>query len=155
MCWLTKSCMQYKVCPIFCGTPVGSMCLAGEVRCRFVREGVSTDSLKFHPALPCPTLLRPAGGLQPSSSPLDTPSRTGLNRTLHLLHPIAFSTFNFIFTPKSTRLVNDRLLSYHHHAPRLLSSFMPVFNGVSSIGIRRGVSKRLHRKPSTLQTGHP
>jgi hypothetical protein len=23
------------------------------------------DSLKFHPGLPCPTLLRPAGGLPP------------------------------------------------------------------------------------------
>jgi hypothetical protein len=54
---------------------------------RPVREGVSTDSLKFHPALPCPTLLSPAGGpplkrpygcLRPSSSLLDTPSRMGL-----------------------------------------------------------------------------
>jgi hypothetical protein len=29
---------------------------------RPVREGVSTDSLKFHAGLPCPTLIRPAGG---------------------------------------------------------------------------------------------
>jgi hypothetical protein len=48
-----------------------------------VREGVSTDSLKFHLAPPCPTHIRPAGGpppKRPSSSPLDTPSRTGLAR---------------------------------------------------------------------------
>jgi hypothetical protein len=65
---------------------------------RPVREGLSTDSLKFHPAPPCPSLLRPAGrppnqtalqpfgggppgGLRPSSSPLDTPRRTGLHGT--------------------------------------------------------------------------
>jgi hypothetical protein len=59
---------------------------------RPVREGVSTVSLKFHAGLPCPTFIRPAGGPPPkrpcghlgagglrrSSSPLDTPSRTGL-----------------------------------------------------------------------------
>jgi hypothetical protein len=48
---------------------------------RPVREGVFTDSLKFLPAPPCPTLIRPAGGpppKRPSSSPLDTPRRTGL-----------------------------------------------------------------------------
>ena len=58
---------------------------------RPVREGVSTDSLKFHAGLPCPTRIHPVGGpppkrpygrlgggLRPSSSPLDTPSRTGL-----------------------------------------------------------------------------
>jgi hypothetical protein len=28
-----------------------------------VRQGVAMDSLKFHPGLPCPTLLRLAGGL--------------------------------------------------------------------------------------------
>jgi hypothetical protein len=27
-----------------------------------VRQGVSTNSLKFHAGLPCPTLIRPAGG---------------------------------------------------------------------------------------------
>jgi hypothetical protein len=32
---------------------------------RPVREEVSTDSLKFHPAPPCPTLLRPVGGPPP------------------------------------------------------------------------------------------
>jgi len=44
-----------------------------------VWEGVSTDSLKFHPGLPRLTFLRPAGGLQPSSTPLDTPRGTGLS----------------------------------------------------------------------------
>jgi hypothetical protein len=52
------------------------------------------DSLKFHPGLPCPTLLRPAGGpppkqpygrfwggLRPSSTPLDTPRRMGPLKT--------------------------------------------------------------------------
>jgi hypothetical protein len=28
-----------------------------------VWQGVAMDSLKFHPGLPCPTLLHPAGGL--------------------------------------------------------------------------------------------
>jgi hypothetical protein len=32
------------------------------VEFRPVREGVTTDSLKFHPGPPCPTLIRPAGG---------------------------------------------------------------------------------------------
>jgi hypothetical protein len=32
---------------------------------RPVREGVSTDSLKFHADPPCPTLIRPAGGPPP------------------------------------------------------------------------------------------
>jgi RNA recognition motif-containing protein len=32
---------------------------------RPVREGVSTDSLKFHLGPPCPTLLRPTGGPPP------------------------------------------------------------------------------------------
>jgi hypothetical protein len=32
---------------------------------RPVREGVSTDSLKFHAGPPCPTLIRPAGGPLP------------------------------------------------------------------------------------------
>jgi hypothetical protein len=32
------------------------------VSSRTVREGVSTDSLKFHAGLPCPTLILPAGG---------------------------------------------------------------------------------------------
>jgi hypothetical protein len=40
--------------------------------CRPAWHGCSTDSLKFHAGPPCPTLIRP------SSSPLDTPSRTGL-----------------------------------------------------------------------------
>jgi hypothetical protein len=56
-----------------------------------VWHGVAMDSLKFHPSLPCPTLLRPAGGpplkwqarraggLQPSSTPLGTPRRTPMN----------------------------------------------------------------------------
>jgi hypothetical protein len=55
-----------------------------------VWQGVAMDSLKFHPGLPCPTFLRPAGrrplkrpahracGLRPSSTPLDTPRRTPL-----------------------------------------------------------------------------
>jgi hypothetical protein len=38
---------------------------ADNVKFRPVREGVSTDSLKFHPAPPCPTLIRPAGGPPP------------------------------------------------------------------------------------------
>jgi uncharacterized membrane protein YagU involved in acid resistance len=73
---------------------------------RPVREGVSTDSLKFHPAPPSPTLLCPAGGpppngLQPSSSPLDTPSRTGLNDSelvfKRTVHGVIFSyVFSFI-----------------------------------------------------------
>jgi hypothetical protein len=59
---------------------------------RPIREGLSLESLKFHPAPPCPTLLCPAGrpppkrpygrlggGLWPSSSSLDTPSRMGLH----------------------------------------------------------------------------
>jgi hypothetical protein len=33
---------------------------------RPVWKGVSTDSLKFHPGPPCPTLLRPAGGPPPT-----------------------------------------------------------------------------------------
>jgi hypothetical protein len=32
------------------------------LKLRPVRQGVSTDSLKFHPGPPCPTLLRPVGG---------------------------------------------------------------------------------------------
>jgi hypothetical protein len=51
-----------------------------------VREGVSTDYLKFHFGPPCPTLIRPADGppsKRPSSSPLDTPSRTGLASATH------------------------------------------------------------------------
>jgi hypothetical protein len=32
---------------------------------RLVWQGVSMDSLKFHLSLPCPTLLRPAGGPPP------------------------------------------------------------------------------------------
>jgi hypothetical protein len=54
---------------------------------RPIREGVSTDSLKFHMGPPCPTLIRPAGGpppKRPSSSPLDTPCRTGLSLGLPL-----------------------------------------------------------------------
>jgi hypothetical protein len=71
-------------------------------RIRAVREGVSTDSLKFHAGPPCPTLICPAGGpppqmalwpfggwpahragsLWPSYSPLDTPSRTGVGRII-------------------------------------------------------------------------
>jgi hypothetical protein len=39
--------------------------LRGSPWIRPVREGVSTDSLKFHPGPPCPTLLRPAGGPPP------------------------------------------------------------------------------------------
>jgi hypothetical protein len=35
------------------------------MKARPVREVVSTDSLKFHPAPPYPTLLRPAGGQPP------------------------------------------------------------------------------------------
>jgi hypothetical protein len=49
---------------------------------RAVREGVSTDSLKFYAGPPCPTLTRPAGGPPPKRPyPLDTPSRTGLMAT--------------------------------------------------------------------------
>jgi hypothetical protein len=36
-----------------------------EVAARPVRERVPTDCLKFHPAPPCPILLRPAGGPPP------------------------------------------------------------------------------------------
>jgi hypothetical protein len=65
----------------FCGGSADRFAFA-----RPVREGVSTDSLKFHPGPPCPTLLHPFGGwparrvgdLRPFSSPLDTPRRTGL-----------------------------------------------------------------------------
>jgi hypothetical protein len=52
-----------------------------------VWQGISTNSLKFHPGPSCPTLLRPAGGpspkrpygcfwggLRPFSTPLDTPA---------------------------------------------------------------------------------
>jgi hypothetical protein len=52
---------------------------------RPVREGVSTESLKFHAGPPCPTLICPAVGLRPSSSPLDTPSHTGLSLSDHEL----------------------------------------------------------------------
>jgi hypothetical protein len=70
---------------------------------RPVWQGVSMDSLKFHSGPPCPTLLRLAGGTPPkqlygrfwggepacrragglrlSSTPLDTPRRTGLSAT--------------------------------------------------------------------------
>jgi hypothetical protein len=41
-----------------------------------VWKGEAMDSLKFHPDPPCQNLLRPMGGLQPSSIPLDTPRRT-------------------------------------------------------------------------------
>jgi hypothetical protein len=55
-----------------------------------VWEGVAMNSLKFHPRLLCPTLLRPAcgpplkqpyrgaGGMWSSSTHLDTPLRTPL-----------------------------------------------------------------------------
>jgi hypothetical protein len=33
---------------------------------RPVREGVFTDSLKFHAGAPCPTLIHPAGGPLPN-----------------------------------------------------------------------------------------
>jgi len=50
-----------------------------EVDIRPVREGVSTDSLKFFLARHAqPLYALRAGGLRPSSSPLDTPSRMGL-----------------------------------------------------------------------------
>jgi hypothetical protein len=52
--------------------------LAIQLSSRPVRERVSTDGRKFHAGPQCPTLIRPAGGLRLSSSPLDTPSRTGL-----------------------------------------------------------------------------
>jgi hypothetical protein len=38
--------------------------LSGMHTIRTVREGVATASLKFHPGLPSPTLIRPAGGPQ-------------------------------------------------------------------------------------------
>jgi hypothetical protein len=39
-------------------------------------QGVAMDCLTVHPGLPCPTLERPAGGLRPSLTLLDTPRRT-------------------------------------------------------------------------------
>jgi hypothetical protein len=46
-----------------------------------VWQGVAVDYLKFYPGPPCPTLLRPMGGLslkRPSFNPLGTPRRTPL-----------------------------------------------------------------------------
>jgi hypothetical protein len=76
---------------------------------RPVREGVSTDSLKFQPAPSCPTLLRPAGGpppkgpygrlgggLRPSSSPLDTPSRTVLEKSTNRFFATLFKSFALV-----------------------------------------------------------
>jgi len=45
-----------------------------------VWQGVAMDSLKFHPGPACLTLLCPVGGLQPSSSLLDTPRRMPMVR---------------------------------------------------------------------------
>jgi hypothetical protein len=63
---------------------------------------LTMDSIKFHPALPCPTLLRPtllrpvggpllqgwpahmAGGLRPSSTPMDTLRRSPMIISLSL-----------------------------------------------------------------------
>jgi hypothetical protein len=69
---------------------------------RGVWQGVAMDYPEFHPGSPCPTLLRPegkpplkrpfqgwpthmAGGLQPSSTPLDTPRRTHMLRWRSLM----------------------------------------------------------------------
>jgi hypothetical protein len=66
-----------------------------------VWQGVAMDSLKFHPGPPCPTLLRPAGGLRPSASPLDTSLRP----------PMALSSAPGVassVTPTSRRLLMVR-----------------------------------------------
>jgi hypothetical protein len=42
--------------------------LESAVQVRPVWQGVSTDSLKFHPGPPCPTFLRPAGGPPPETA---------------------------------------------------------------------------------------
>jgi hypothetical protein len=65
-------------------------------------QGVAMDSLKFHPGLPCPTLLNPAGGpplkrpyscfkdgLQPSSTFLDTPHRTPMRKARRVARRVA------------------------------------------------------------------
>jgi hypothetical protein len=91
-------------------------------------KGVSTDSLEFNAGPPCPTLIRPAGGpppkrpfwgwparrvggLRPSSSPLDTPSRTGLANTPTGKQPSAgqkllYSTYDKGEEPPSLRLID-------------------------------------------------
>jgi hypothetical protein len=70
--------LSQKMYGIFICLNMNSLCCNVLLEFRPVREGVSTDSLKFHAGPPCPTLIHPAGGLRPSSSPLDTPSRTSL-----------------------------------------------------------------------------
>jgi hypothetical protein len=77
----------YSTSTVYCID--GSSCwfLAGchAVSSISVWQGVTMDSVKFHPGPPCPTLLRPAGGppqgwpacrvggLRQSYTPLDTP----------------------------------------------------------------------------------
>jgi hypothetical protein len=64
-------------------------------------KGVAMDSLKFYLGQPCPTLLRPAGGLppygkasslRPSSTPLDTPRCTQLFSLYPLFVSICISS---------------------------------------------------------------
>jgi hypothetical protein len=81
-----------------------------------VWQGVAMESLKFHPGLPCPTLLCPAGGLpleqtswpfqvwpvcragglRPSFTPLDTSRRAPTGRRfLHSARPFP-PRFSFV-----------------------------------------------------------
>jgi hypothetical protein len=63
---------------------------------RPIWHGVSADSLKFHPGLPCPTFLRPVGGLQPFSTPLGYPTPYGPDWDLILVTLGVFYVFSRI-----------------------------------------------------------
>jgi hypothetical protein len=103
-----------------------------------------TDSLKFHAGPPCPTLIRAAGGppykwpygclgggLRPSSSPLDTPSRTGLLSNVCNVKSVSIPIQ--ILTIRSVREgVSMDSLKFHPAPPcltllrgRLLPSWIP------------------------------
>jgi hypothetical protein len=103
-------------------------------------RGIHADSLKFHPDPPSPTLIRPAGGLQLSSSPLDTPSRTGLQCMF-----------------RSLMMFQCLMLQAHlrsNHVTKMIARMKDLSTSIGrGVSCPKGVGNGC--RPPALRAGHP